>query len=230
VNLDPSTSIIKWNWNFGDGARNVQGPSVNHYYKTGGSYLTSLYATSNEGCKSYTITDSITVYQTKANAGADTVLATGQPYVLQGSGGEIYSWYPVTGIDDPASATPTVTLQQDATLTLTTTTSFGCPTTDVVKIKVYKGPEIYVPNAFTPNGDGKNDRFRPIAVGMREIRYFEIYNRYGQLIFSSPDAFRGWDGTMAGKSQPSGTYVWRIAGVDFNGQPHSKKGTITLVR
>jgi gliding motility-associated-like protein len=230
VNSNLAVQIKDWNWSFGDGGQMKTGNSVNHMYKNGGNYLASVYATSLQGCNSFRITDSVHVYETKANAGADTILATGQSYQLKGSGGDLYSWSPSLGLNNAFVSNPILTPERDVALTLTASTAFGCPTTDVVKIRVFNGPAIYVPNAFTPNNDGKNDRFRPLAVGISKVLYFQVYNRYGQLIFSSPDTFTGWDGKMNGKDQPSGTYVWQVAGIDFNGQQQVKKGTITLVR
>ena len=99
-----------------------------------------------------------------------------------------------------------------------------------MKFKVFKGPELYVPSAFSPNNDGKNDVFRFIAVGMKSVDLFQVYNRYGQLVYSSTEIMKGWDGRMNGVVQPSGTYVWMIKGTDLTGVVHQKKGTITLVR
>jgi len=230
INLDPAVNINEWNWKFGDGKQTKAGINTSHIYQKEGSFQSTVYATSTEGCNSFILTDTVTVYETHANAGADTILATGQSYRLKGSGGDIYSWSPSFGLSDHSIPDPIATPERDATYTLTTTTVFGCPTTDVINIKVFNGPEIYVPNAFTPNGDGKNDRFRPMAVGIQEVQYFRIYNRYGQLIFTSKDTFAGWDGRSNGKEQPADTYVWQVAGIDFEGHQHTKKGTITLLR
>jgi len=225
-----STTIADWTWNFGDGSVAKTAATVSHLYARGGIYTPAVFATSTQGCKSFTLSDTVHVYETKANAGKDTILAAGQSYQLHGSGGDIYNWSPLTGLSDPSVSDPIVTLEHDEIFTLTASTIFGCATSDAIRIKVFKGPEIYVPNAFTPNDDGNNDRFRPLAVGMSKVLYFQVYNRYGQLIFSSTDTFSGWDGRMAGKNQPSGTYVWRVAGLDFNGQQHVKKGTVILLR
>ncbi len=229
-NLDPNVNIAVWNWSPGDGTRRNGGREFSYNYASPGQYKVSLFATSDEGCTSPILTDTITVYHTRANAGKDTLLEIGQPYTLKGSGGDLYSWSPATGLNDPHIANPVAVLERDTRFTLTTSTEFGCATTDEVLIKAFKGPEIYVPNVFTPNGDGKNDRFRAVAVGMREIQQFRVYNRYGQVIFESRNSYEGWDGTFQGKAQSSGTYVWTIAGIDFNGKQHSKKGTVTLVR
>ncbi|RYY26743.1 MAG: T9SS type B sorting domain-containing protein [Chitinophagaceae bacterium] len=229
-NNNSAVLVQNWNWNFGDGMQVKSNNQVNHNYRTGGNYPASVFATSTQGCNSPILTDTVRVYETKANAGSDTILATGQSYQLKGSGGELYSWSPASDLDDPFKPDPILTPDRDITLILTASTAFGCPTTDVLKIKVYNGPEIYVPNAFSPNKDGKNDRFRPLAVGISKVLYFQVYNRYGQLIFSSPDTYSGWDGTVNGKDLPSATYVWKVAGIDFNGKQIVKKGTITLIR
>ena len=95
TNSNPAVSIRDWNWNFGDGGQMKAGNSVNHKYKSGGKYLASLYATSTQGCNSFKLSDTVQVYETKAYAGNDTILATGQSYQLKGSGGELYSWSPL---------------------------------------------------------------------------------------------------------------------------------------
>ena len=83
---------------------------------------------------------------------------------------------------------------------------------------------------FSPNNDGLNDQFKFIAVGMKTVDLFQVFNRYGQVIYSSTEIMKGWDGRMNGVSQPAGTYVWMIKGTDLNGAPHFKKGTVTLLR
>lgn len=92
------------------------------------------------------------------------------------------------------------------------------------------GPTVFVPTAFTPNGDGLNDLLRPIGAGIREIEYFGIYNRWGQLLFSTRQNGKGWDGRMNGTLQASGTYVWQVQAVDYLGKPYFQKGVFTLVR
>ena len=106
----------------------------------------------------------------------------------------------------------------------------GCKGFDTVFVKVYKGPEYYLPNSFTPNNDGVNDIFRPIPVGIVSTEYFKIYNRNGLLLFQTNIWLKGWDGKYNGMSQPIGTYVWLIKGVDKRGNVIEKKGTVVLIR
>jgi gliding motility-associated-like protein len=107
----------------------------------------------------------------------------------------------------------------------------GCFATDDITVKVFKtGPEIFVPSAFTPNADGKNDILRPIIVGMRRMTFFRVFNRWGQLVYSTSESGKGWDGTLAGKEQASGTYVYSAEAYDFKGNKVSRKGSVVLIR
>jgi gliding motility-associated-like protein len=87
-----------------------------------------------------------------------------------------------------------------------------------------------VPTAFTPNNDGRNDRFIPFPVGIKSYKYFRVYNRWGQLLFSSNILHDGWDGKFSGKDQASGVYVWMIEAITNENKVVTKKGTVTLIR
>jgi gliding motility-associated-like protein len=89
---------------------------------------------------------------------------------------------------------------------------------------------IYVPRVFTPNGDGTNDVLRPILVGISTFHYFSVYNRWGNLIFTTQDPNQGWDGTFKGVAQPVETYLWIAEGIDLNGKKIVAKGMTSLVR
>jgi len=89
---------------------------------------------------------------------------------------------------------------------------------------------IYVPRVFTPNGDGTNDILKPILVGIANFHYFNIYNRWGNLIFTTEDANQGWDGRFKGVPQPVETYLWIAEGIDINGNKIVQKGMVSLVR
>ena len=95
---------------------------------------------------------------------------------------------------------------------------------------MFKGPAFYIPSAFTPNGDGRNDVFHFVAIGMTQIHFFRVYSRFGQLVYDSSDPHQGWDGSVNGKQQATGTYVWMIEGKDYMGNLVARKGTVTLIR
>ncbi|MDP4149691.1 MAG: DUF5107 domain-containing protein, partial [Bacteroidota bacterium] len=89
---------------------------------------------------------------------------------------------------------------------------------------------IYVPRVFTPNGDGTNDVLKPILVGIAQFHYFSVYNRWGNLVFTTQDANIGWDGRFKGVLQPVETYLWIAEGIDNQGKKVVQKGMVSLVR
>jgi gliding motility-associated-like protein len=99
-----------------------------------------------------------------------------------------------------------------------------------IYVKVADTTNIYVPTGFSPNGDQRNDVLKPIVIGPATITQFAVYNRWGQLVFLSKDASRGWDGRLNGAEQPAGTYVWMITGYDLYNRPVAMRGTTMLVR
>ena len=166
-----------------------------------------------------------------ANAGPDTVIAFHRPYTMQAEvkTDHQYLWSPSDGLSDPTIARPTLNLNHDQTFILRVSTANTCVSYDTVTIRYFKGPEIYVPNAFSPNADGKNDVFRIKPVSMH-VQTFEIYNRWGHKIYSSPDYRKGWDGKVNGVTQDSGMYVWVLMGKDENGKSVRRSGNVMLIK
>jgi gliding motility-associated-like protein len=224
-----TSNINAWIWNYGDG---VVGSTQNtsYVYALAGTYPVTLFAKDGAGCYSDTLKRDIIISGTNANAGIDVLVAPGQPVQLQAGGGITYTWSPAAGLSDPNIANPVATNFQDRTYTVTASTPQGCSSTDQVAIFVYKGPDIYVPSAFSPNGDNRNDLFRAIPVGISKFESLSVFNRYGQKIFFTSNAQFGWDGTWQSQKQPQGVYVWMVSGVDFKGERIFKKGTVMLVR
>ena len=99
-----------------------------------------------------------------------------------------------------------------------------------VHIYVIDYSRVYVPNAFTPNNDGLNDKLKIKVYGKIIIDGFRIYNRWGQQIFFTTDVNKGWDGTVNGKLMETGTFAWFIQGYDIDGAPINLRGTVTLIR
>ncbi len=164
----------------------------------------------------------------------DTTAHAGDQFqLLATSAGVNYTWTPAGGLSNPNIANPIVTVGavgEEITYQVVGVTEEGCKGEGYVKIRVYKGPEIYVPTGFTPNNDGKNDKFTPYPVGIKSYNYFRVFNRWGQLIFSTTRLNDGWDGKISGREQPAGVYVWMIEGVSKDNKVITKKGTVTLIR
>jgi gliding motility-associated-like protein len=183
-----------------------------------------------EGCAD---TASVTLHiqpAVHANAGNDAFAEYNIPYALQGSGGGSYEWSPAGSLNHPFIANPMATLTHDETFVLTVKDEIGCKATDTVIIKVLNGPTFYVPTAFTPNGDGLNDIFRPTSIGIANLEYFRVFNRYGELVYETHDIGKGWDGNYKGLKQPLGNYVWSIRGTDRTGKLKFMKGNVVLIR
>ncbi|MEO6906063.1 MAG: T9SS type B sorting domain-containing protein, partial [Ginsengibacter sp.] len=167
-----------------------------------------------------------------ADAGpADTSIVVNQPLQLNGTGAEFYSWSPPNGLNNPDISNPIALLSESQKYTLKVSTVVGCFSIDTINVTVYKvKPDLYVPDAFTPNDDGKNDVFGPIPIGIKKLNFFKIYNRFGQLIYSTNVQKQGWDGTLKGQPQDAGVFVWMAEAVDYLGKVIFKKGSVTLIR
>jgi gliding motility-associated-like protein len=205
---------------------------------TAGPTRTTTYiltATNTAGClkpKSDTIVVTV-IPPITAYAGRDTTIAAGQPLQLEASGGTGYVWTPTTGLNNPNIYNPIATLDDKTdSITYTVRVSEGsCFADDQVVVRVFKtGADILVPSGFTPNGDGRNDDIKPFTVGISQLTYFSIYNRWGQLIFTTSQIGKTWDGNFNGVKQPPGTYVYQALGIDFAGNSIYRKGTVVLIR
>jgi gliding motility-associated-like protein len=189
------------------------------------------------GCKSLT-PSAVTINvrsDLKVFAGNDTAVIINQPFQLSASdvnnsGFVQYNWSPAFGLNDPFSNQPVSIADREITYTVTAVTASGCIATDEIRIKVYRGPEIYVPNAFTPNADGRNDVLKAIPVGIKQFKYFAVYNRWGQEVFRTSNAANGWDGKVSNVVTGSSTFVWKAEGVDSNGIKIMRNGVVTLVK
>lgn len=212
------------------GANPVSTPTLSTMYY--------LRVQDNYGCGSL-ISDSVKVLvkrvMTVQTFPFDTVSAPGESFrLLAVSPGITYTWTPSAGLSNVNIPDPVVTVSNivgdEMHYQVTAINSDGCKGEGFVKIRISNGPAIYVPTAFTPNGDGRNDQFTPYPVGIKSYNYFRVFNRWGQVIFSTTQLHKGWDGTINGTQQPSGTYVWMIEGVTAGNKLITKKGTVILIR
>jgi gliding motility-associated-like protein len=139
-----------------------------------------------------------------------------------------YQWTPAAGLDDPAAVNPVADPQELTIYRLVITADNGCRASG--KIMVAVELPLQMPNAFTPNGDGRNDVFRiPFGVHI-SLQEFSVYNRWGGKVFTTRNISQGWDGTSGGQPAPAGTYVYVISGKNEQGVPVMAKGTVILIR
>jgi gliding motility-associated-like protein len=164
----------------------------------------------------------------------DTSVVVNQPLQLNAGGGTSYQWIPSAGLNNPFIKNPvgiySAAIDSDR-YTVLVFNAAGCVDSAHIRVKVFKTiPYVFVPTAFTPNGDGLNDVVRPIAVGIKQINYFSIYNRWGQLLFKTSVNGHGWDGKIAGVPQGTDVFVWMVSAVDYLDKQIFLKGTVTLIR
>ncbi len=190
----------------------------------------------NQGCpKPGRDTIVVTVNpRVRAYAGRDTSVIVGQPLQLFATGGVSYSWTPATGLNNPNIQNPVGTYSANIDTIMykvVVRDNIGCADSSYVIVRVFQtAPSIFVPTAFTPNGDGLNDQARPICVGIRKINYFSIYNRWGELVFTTTENEKGWDGRINGVLQSTNVFVWIVSAEDYLGGKYFDKGTVTLIR
>lgn len=170
-----------------------------------------------------------------ADAGPDTLIMAGMSVELQGRSPETvrFEWTPngtLSCSDCPLSiASPlSTTLYR-----LTVTDSYGCNATDEVLVRVIEGCDggaVFVPNLFTPDGNGRNDVLRVLGPGVDDVQRLQVFDRWGKLLFESQNIGDGWDGTYNGEPLPPGVYVYYVEVRCINGQTTVKKGDVTLLR
>jgi gliding motility-associated-like protein len=160
----------------------------------------------------------------------DTTIYLGEEVQLLATGAPYYYWTPGDYLGFTQSNNPVARPLEDITYTVTgVNINQKCPQKDTVRIKVIS-QDVFVPNAFSPNGDGKNDMFKITARKLITLQEYRIYNRWGQEIFISNDINKGWDGTYKGVPQDGGIYFYTMKVSYVGGKVQNLKGDITLVR
>lgn len=231
--VDTLGSPINYTWNFGNGqTSNLRNPPA-QVYTSAGTYPVSLSVNTVQ-CPAplNTMTKNIIIDKPKPPVNYPVQYAViNYPFGLEARAfGSSVLWSPGTWLDTRTSYTPTFKGPTEQLYTITITTNSGCVTVDTQLVKTVIKAEIYVPSAFTPNNDGLNDVLKPVVYGVKEIRYFKIFNRWGQLIYEKRSILPGWDGRIAGSDQGSQVFVWIIEGIGVDNTIITKKGTVTLIR
>ncbi len=193
---------------------------------------TTYRVTVNNRCG--TFTDSITVdlYDLpKVSAGPDTVITEGQKLTLNAEGGVSYTWSPPLYLSCFACSDPVAQPDTSIRYTVFITDSHNCVQAKTVTLQVEDriDKKLYIPNAFSPNGDGKNEVWR--VRGTVDIQQIFVYDRWGNKLFEAEGNNRGWDGTSSnGKKVETGVYVYYIEIKGEDGKTIKKKGTVHLMR
>jgi len=223
-----STGIAGLGTYYGTG---VQSNSFNSLTAGIGDHRIRYEFVADNGCSAFAEQSITVVPLPVANAGQDVIACANTPMQLKGSGGTTYSWSPAMGLSDPSIANPVVQINQPTEYVLTVKNAAGCSDQDVIKVGVSSSNKsgFSMPNAFTPNGDGKNDCFGLQHWGQVSNLDFKIYNRWGQIIFTSTESSKCWNGQINGKPLNTDQFVYTVSGITGCG-PVNLKGTVHLIR
>ncbi|MBI4945832.1 MAG: gliding motility-associated C-terminal domain-containing protein [Bacteroidetes bacterium] len=177
---------------------------------------------------------SVTVHALPTVSASSNIIAIGDSTHLTASGGTLYQWSPSIGLSCSTCADPIGAPDQttDYCVTVTDTIS-GCSDNDCITIHVENiCGTLFIPNAFSPNGDGENDTLK-IYIGnsgcIQEYRLV-IFDRWGEKVFESHDPKTGWDGTLRGKGLDPAVFVYYLKATLETGEKINKKGNISLIR
>lgn len=243
--LDQSTvqnsNAAQWLWQFGDGGTDtLQNPT--YCYNNQGQYSVILTVTSAEGC---VYTDSLSQYITVI-PGPQAAFTFGpqpasisDPTILftdQSTAGPV-EWYWAFGppggtsnLQNPTYVYPDTGAFQ--VMLVVSAAGGACPDTAWAEVIISPELLVWIPNAFTPNGDGKNDIFMPVFSDPSYVTDYEflVFDRWGNLLFNTNDPYKGWDGRVKGDTGQIDTYVFRCWVRGLDGKDHRFIGSINLIR
>jgi gliding motility-associated-like protein len=233
LGIDPGSTIV---WMPADEILTGQG-STNATVAPSASMVYGVLVVSPSGCTwSSTIGVEVSpLVGSTVNATVDQgIVSPGTTVQLSAwpSDGVNYSWSPAASVSDPTSRTPAATVNN--TTTFTVTVSDGICTREAsvtveVRDLLCEDPDIFVPNTFTPNGDGNNDVLLVRGRSIRELE-FMVFDRWGEKVFETNDQDRGWDGTFEGKPVDPAVFVYHLTVYCVDGQRFFTKGNVTIVR
>lgn len=210
--------------------RTLLGATLPQYrVQQSGTYYATLY--NSDGCTASTERQVIVIDEPRPGITYPTQFAlAGVPLELKARQfGDNILWSPGTSLSAFNTYTPVFKGATEQLYTIRISKVGGCVTVDTQMVKIVKAVEIFVPNAFTPNSV-KNNQLRPLLRGVKQLNYFRVYNRWGNLVYETNTVLQGWNGMFNGIQQPSQTVVWVLEGVGLDGVIYRKKGVSVLVQ
>lgn len=233
----PDTAI-SWKWNLGNGQSFSQQNAAS-VYTTTGTFKISLEAANRLGCKNSISKDLTVAPLPVITMGPDPVIpvGTGIDLPVTYSGNMIlYTWTPTKDLSCTNCAVPFANPKFTTRYKVAVTDSNNCRSSSDITVKVVCTDKNYfVPNTFTPNGDGVNDVFYPRGSSIDRIQSMRVFNRWGQVVFENKNftannLSEGWNGTFQGRPANTDTYIYTIEFVCENGEIIPYKGNVTLLR
>ncbi len=172
--------------------------------------------------------------------GIDKVLSAGTQYALASTvtNGPItkWQWTPARDLSCSTCPQPIANIKKDITYTVAATNEYGCTATDTLAIKVFcQNTQVFIPNVFTPDGDGINDVLMVRGSGINSVKSFRIFNRWGEVVFDKAnfapnEKSNGWNGTIRGSKAPTDVYIYTCEVVCENGSSFVYKGNVAIIK
>jgi gliding motility-associated-like protein len=239
VLLQPDTSIVQWNWVFPNGNTSTLQQPPAQTYDSAGTYQVLLTAVNSSGCRD-TVRQDIIVHQLpRVTVPAQLTKFVGVPLLLPAqysSGVTSYSWSPAQTLNCANCPQPVATPSFNTLYTVIATDSNQCTSTAKVQVLVLcQGARVFVPNTFSPNGDGRNDRFFVEGNGLARVKSMRVFNRWGEVVFEARDfpvsnPSYGWDGLYKGQKAAPDVYIYQLEVFCENSEIIKFEGNVALVR
>lgn len=239
-NVQNGSSFDNYLWDFGNGQTGTTNPAQS-VYSIVDTFDIKLKMTTMYGCVKDTIVPKYIITYPLPSASFYpekpilSELDGEEHFINTSNGGVTYFWdfgdpNSTNNISTSFHSTHLYNIPGSYTIALVVTNQYGCSDTAIQIINVKPDVSIYIPNAFTPDGDGLNDVFKPEGVGIQTNNYkMQIYNRWGEMIFESLDFNIGWDGTYRGSKAETGVYAYIIVLYDIKGYKHFYRGHVSLL-
>ena len=234
-----ASATATWQWTFGNGGTSkIQSPSIK--YAAAGNYTISLTAANKLGCSDIETHLVNVVALPTAIAGANpiTIISGGSITLNMNYTGPIinYNWLPTQNLDCTNCPAPVANPQFTTNYAVQVQDRFGCKNTGYITVQVAcNGQNFFIPNTFSPNGDGSNDIFYLRGTGLFRVKAFRVFNRWGELVFEKREvpvnnSAYGWDGTYKGKKGQADVYIYQVEILCSNGELIKYAGNIALLQ
>ena len=227
--------IVLWQWQLGDGT-SLNGNPVDYQYRTAGTFTPELKVTDKFGCFS-TTKGANQIYPLPNANFSYSVMGSSDKYTQvqlapKQKGNTSYNWYTPANLLS-AEESPLVNLPNffKDSIRLVVQSQYGCEAQKSIYLNVFPPlDKLFIPNAFTPDGNGLNDQFKPGNIEGATDYTLTIFNRWGEKLFVSHDPNHGWDGRYQGKVVQDGIYIFTVNFLYSDGQLYSEKGTVHVLR
>ena len=234
----PDTSAVAWSWNFPNGNNAIIQNPLQQVYTTAGNFVVTTIATNSSGCKD-TAVKNITIYPLPvATLPGTLTMAAGFPVTISAtysSNVASYLWSPAATLSCTNCPQPIANPKFNTTYQVLFTDSNGCRNTgEVTVIVICKNANVFMPNTFSPNGDGSNDVFYPRGQGINRAKSLRVFNRWGEIVFESKDfpindPNYGWKGMYKNNKAQPGVYVYQVEFYCDNGDIIRFEGNVSLI-